>query len=71
LVVGAYTLLAFKRSTYHSSKINYIPSARFVRAGRIWTASGVSAGIDMGFSIASDFFDAGAIENDSNHPVTL
>jgi putative intracellular protease/amidase len=55
------TPFACSRATYQSSKISYIPSARFVRAGRVWTASGVSAGIDMGFSIASDLFDVAAI----------
>mmetsp|Transcript_12222 Transcript_12222/g.21792 ORF Transcript_12222/g.21792 Transcript_12222/m.21792 type:complete len:484 (-) Transcript_12222:285-1736(-) len=30
-----------------SPKVNWVPNARFVRTGNIWTSSGVSAGIDM------------------------
>ncbi|KAI9003962.1 class I glutamine amidotransferase-like protein [Hyaloraphidium curvatum] len=49
-------------STYKPSKVDYVADARFVRDGNIWTSSGVSAGVDMGFAIGKEIFGAAAAD---------
>ncbi|KAI8804356.1 class I glutamine amidotransferase-like protein [Cladochytrium replicatum] len=43
---------------FGSNKVTYVRSARFVEDGNVWTASGVSAGVDMAFAIAGKLFGA-------------
>lgn len=45
---------AYKRVTKHGPNVKWVPEARWVADGNIWTSSGVSAGIDLMFA----FLDA-------------
>jgi transcriptional regulator GlxA family with amidase domain len=36
--------------------VSWIPSARWVEDGNIWTSSGVSAGTDLGYAFVSHIY---------------
>ena len=53
----------FNMATQQSKRVDWIPKARWVEGGPIFTASGVSAGMDMALAaIASLFGKAKALE---------
>ena len=62
IVLGAAGLLAGQPATTHWAAMHALerfgalpqPSARVVRSGRVWTAAGVSAGIDLAFALAAE-----------------
>lgn len=62
VVLAAADLLLNKPATTHWAAMDVIqklgatpqPSKRIVRAGKVWTAAGVSAGIDLAFALIED-----------------
>lgn len=49
--------LAFEWVTSINSQVNWHSKARWVKDGKFYTSSGVSAGIDMSLQVVSDFYD--------------
>ncbi|KAK6538027.1 hypothetical protein TWF694_010920 [Orbilia ellipsospora] len=47
---------AWKEITTYGEGITWVPSARWVEDGNIWTSSGVSAGIDMTYAFLSKLY---------------
>ncbi|KAI8800875.1 class I glutamine amidotransferase-like protein [Cladochytrium replicatum] len=47
-------------SMFAREKVTYVHKARFVEDGKVWTGSGVSAGVDLGFALAAKLFGADA-----------
>ncbi|KAI8800876.1 class I glutamine amidotransferase-like protein [Cladochytrium replicatum] len=43
-------------SMFAREKVTYVREARYVEDGKMWTASGVSAGVDLGFAFAERLF---------------
>ena len=49
--------LAFEWVTSQGLKVNWVPEARWVEDGKFFTASGVSAGMDMALGLIEKLFD--------------
>jgi transcriptional regulator GlxA family with amidase domain len=52
--------------TYESPNVHWIKKARWVRHGKIYTGSGVSAGIDMTLGFVSDLLGRGTAKQQAN-----
>lgn len=50
------------RSVEHADKVNWVPKARWVVDGNVWTSSGVSAGTDMTLSWIEHVYGRNASE---------
>ncbi|KAK7750048.1 hypothetical protein SLS62_008041 [Diatrype stigma] len=50
------------RSVEHADKVNWVPKARWVVDGNVWTSSGVSAGTDMMLSWTEHVYGRNASE---------
>lgn len=48
--------LAWKITTELGPKVNWVPHARWVQDGNIWTSAGVSAGIDVIFAFIKEVY---------------
>ena len=49
--------MAFEWVTSQGPKVNWVPEARWVEDGKFFTASGVSAGMDMALGLIEKLFD--------------
>lgn len=65
VILAASGLLKNKPATTHWAAMDPLkrlgakpqPSERIVRSGKVWTAAGVSAGIDLAFALVEELFD--------------
>ncbi|KAI1212637.1 class I glutamine amidotransferase-like protein [Annulohypoxylon truncatum] len=47
---------AWEWATAQGPRVNWVPRARWVTDGNVWTSSGISAGIDMMYAFVADQF---------------
>lgn len=48
-------------STYKGENIEWVPSARWVENEKVWTASGVAAGLDMAYALVKKMYGVDAV----------
>ncbi|RYP72816.1 hypothetical protein DL771_004000 [Monosporascus sp. 5C6A] len=46
----------WKWAVTHGENITWVPTARWVQDGKVWTSSGVSAGLDMTYAFLKHFY---------------
>ena len=52
----------FRGTIHHGPNVDWVPKARWVKDGKFYTSSGVSAGIDMSLGVIADLITPDAAE---------
>ncbi|TPX16104.1 uncharacterized protein E0L32_004099 [Thyridium curvatum] len=50
----------------HGENITWVPTARWVEDGKVWSSSGVAAGMDMAYAFLSHFYGTDRVNNTMN-----
>ncbi len=53
----------FTATVHHAPKVDWVKEARWVRDGKFYTSSGVSAGMDMTLAVLADLYGMEVAEN--------
>ncbi|KAL0932223.1 dj-1 family protein [Colletotrichum truncatum] len=59
-------LWAWVTNPRHGANITWVPSARWIEDGNIWTSSGVAAGIDMTYAFLKHFYGTEILDSVMN-----
>jgi putative intracellular protease/amidase len=54
----------------HGVNVTWVPSARWTQDGKVWTSSGVAAGMDMTYALLSWMYGSGKV-NDTMNSIEL
>lgn len=57
---------AWKEVVVHGKNVSWVPNARWTQDGKIWTSSGVAAGIDMTYALMSWMYGSEGINRSMN-----
>lgn len=58
--------LSYNRVTPLGPEVNWVPAARWTHDGKVWTSSGVSAGIDVTLAFIEEVYSADVAEQVAN-----
>ncbi|KXX73710.1 Isonitrile hydratase [Madurella mycetomatis] len=61
------TKATWARATYFGNNVTWVPSARWVQDGKVWTSSGVSAGMDMMVAFLRHLYGDPEVNNSVNN----